>query len=164
MIANVQHETWSQDIERKAWLRHGNRGKCRLVLFPDMEKKKVVDWSCSANMQGSIFAIFMSCSYGMKRFLSSVWAHYVTFSGIWCLPLKAYLKTRQINHLREWKVHLRLTRFYVQDTSKKIIVHTPDKSDGHRRRKIRIVWNFIGEWELFEDKQINERQIKNRTA
>nr|WP_219999605.1 DUF4368 domain-containing protein [Dielma fastidiosa] len=30
---------------------------------------------------------------------------------------------------------------------KKIIVYAPDKSTGHRRQWIEIVWNFIGELE-----------------
>ncbi len=46
----------------------------------------------------------------------------------------------------------------------KIIVHAPDKSSGHRRQKIEIVWNFIGELEQNEDKQTIERQRKSRTA
>ena len=25
----------------------------------------------------------------------------------------------------------------------KIVVHAPDKSSGHRRQKIEIIWNFI---------------------
>ena len=40
---------------------------------------------------------------------------------------------------------------------KKIIVHAPDKSSGHRRQKIEIVWNFIGELEQNEDKQTTPR-------
>ena len=47
---------------------------------------------------------------------------------------------------------------------KKIIVHAPDKSSGHRRQKIEIVWNFIGELEQDEDKQTTLRQRKSRTA
>ena len=31
---------------------------------------------------------------------------------------------------------------------KKIIVHAPDKSSGHRRQKIELIWNFIGEVNL----------------
>ena len=33
----------------------------------------------------------------------------------------------------------------VNEFVKKIIVHAPDKSSGHRRQKIELVWNFIGE-------------------
>lgn len=47
---------------------------------------------------------------------------------------------------------------------KKIIVHAPDKSSGHRRQKIEIVWNFIRELEQGEDEQAIERQRKSRTA
>ena len=47
---------------------------------------------------------------------------------------------------------------------KKIIVHAPDKSSGHRRQKVQIVWNFIGEVNLPGDSQVIERQRKSRTA
>ena len=46
----------------------------------------------------------------------------------------------------------------------KIIVHAPDKSSGHRRQKIELVWNFIGEVNLPGDDQTVERQRKDRTA
>lgn len=57
-----------------------------------------------------------------------------------------------------------LTPTIVNEFVKKIIVHAPDKSTGHRRQRIEIVWNFIGELEQDEDKQTNERQRKSRTA
>ena len=57
-----------------------------------------------------------------------------------------------------------LTPTIVNEFVKKIIVHAPDKSSGHRRQKIDIVWNFIGELEQVEDKQTIERQKKSRTA
>lgn len=57
-----------------------------------------------------------------------------------------------------------LTPIIVNEFVKKIIVHAPDKSSGHRRQKIEIVWNFIGELEQDEDKQTVERQRKSRTA
>ena len=57
-----------------------------------------------------------------------------------------------------------LTPTIVNEFVKKIIIHAPDKSSGHRRQKIQIVWNFIGELELDEDKQTIERQRKSRTA
>lgn len=57
-----------------------------------------------------------------------------------------------------------LTPTIVNEFVKKIIVHAPDKSSGHRRQKIEIVWNFIGELERDEDKQTIERQRKGRTA
>lgn len=57
-----------------------------------------------------------------------------------------------------------LTHTIVNEFVKKIIVHAPDKSSGHRRQKIEIVWNFIGELEQDEDKQTIERQRKSRTA
>ena len=57
-----------------------------------------------------------------------------------------------------------LTPAIVNEFVKKIIVHAPDKSSGHRRQKIEIVWNFIGELEQDEDKQTVERQRKSRTA
>ena len=57
-----------------------------------------------------------------------------------------------------------LTPTIVNEFVKKIIVHAPDKSSGHRRQKIEFVWNFIGELEQDEDKQTVERQRKSRTA
>ena len=57
-----------------------------------------------------------------------------------------------------------LTPTIVNEFVKKIIVHAPDKSSGHRRQKIEIVWNFIGELEQDEDKQTVEQQRKSRTA
>ena len=57
-----------------------------------------------------------------------------------------------------------LTPAIVNEFVKKIIVHAPDKSSGHRRQKIEIVWNFIGELGQDEDKQTIERQRKSRTA
>ena len=57
-----------------------------------------------------------------------------------------------------------LTPTIVNEFVKKIIVYAPDKSSGHRRQKIEIVWNFIGELEQDEDKQTIERQRKSRTA
>ena len=57
-----------------------------------------------------------------------------------------------------------LTPAIVNEFVKKIIVHAPDKSTGHRRQRIEIVWNFIGELEQDEDKQTIERQRKSRTA
>ena len=58
----------------------------------------------------------------------------------------------------------KLTPTIVNEFVKKIIVHAPDKSSGHRRQRIEIVWNFIGELEQDEDKQTIERQRKSRTA
>ena len=57
-----------------------------------------------------------------------------------------------------------LTPTIVNEFVKKIIIHAPDKSSGHRRQKIEIVWNFIGELEQDGDKQTVERQRKSRTA
>lgn len=57
-----------------------------------------------------------------------------------------------------------LTPTIVNEFIKKIIVHAPDKSSGHHRQKIEIVWNFIGELEQDEDEQTIERQRKSRTA
>lgn len=57
-----------------------------------------------------------------------------------------------------------LTPTIVNEFVKKIIVHAPDKSSGHRRQKIQIVWNFIGELEQDKDKQTIERQRKSKTA
>ena len=57
-----------------------------------------------------------------------------------------------------------LTPAIVNEFVKKIIVHAPDKSSGHRRQKIQIVWNFIGEMKEDEEQQTIERERKNRTA
>lgn len=57
-----------------------------------------------------------------------------------------------------------LTPTIVNEFVKKIIVHAPDKSSGHRRQKIELVWNFIGEVNLHGDDQTVERQRKGRTA
>ena len=57
-----------------------------------------------------------------------------------------------------------LTPTIVNEFVKKVIVHAPDKSSGHRRQKIELVWNFIGEVKLPGDHQMVERQRKGRTA
>ena len=57
-----------------------------------------------------------------------------------------------------------LTPTIVNEFVKKIIVHAPDKSSGHRRQKIQIIWNFVGELKQDEDKQTIERQRKSRAA
>ena len=57
-----------------------------------------------------------------------------------------------------------LTPTIVNEFVKKIIVHAPDKSSGHRRQKIELVWNFIGEVNLPGDDQTVERQRNGRTA
>lgn len=57
-----------------------------------------------------------------------------------------------------------LTPTIVNEFVKKIIVHAPDKSSGHRRQKIQIVWNFVGELKQDEDKQTIERERKSRAA
>lgn len=62
--------------------------------------------------------------------------------------------------IRKYAGIRKLTPTIANEFVKKIIVHAPDKSTGHRRQRIEIVWNFIGELEQGEDKQIIERQIK----
>ncbi len=57
-----------------------------------------------------------------------------------------------------------LTPTIVNEFVKKIIVHAPDKSSGHRKQKIELVWNFIGEVNLQGDNQAVERQRKDKTA
>ena len=57
-----------------------------------------------------------------------------------------------------------LTPTIVNEFVKKIIVHALDKSSGHRRQKIELVWNFIEEVNLPGDDQTVERQRKGRTA
>ena len=51
---------------------------------------------------------------------------------------------RQI--VRKYVVITELTPAIVNEFIKKIIVHAPDKSSGHRVQKIQIVFNFIGEF------------------
>ena len=57
-----------------------------------------------------------------------------------------------------------LTPTIINEFVKKIIVHAPDKSSGHRRQKIELVWNFIEEVNLPGGDQTVERQRKGRTA
>ena len=57
-----------------------------------------------------------------------------------------------------------LTPTIVNEFIKKIVVHAPDKSSGHRRQKIQIIRNFIGEVNLPNDEQTIERQRKSKTA
>ena len=57
-----------------------------------------------------------------------------------------------------------LTPTIVNEFVKKIIVHAPDKSSGHRRQEIELVCNFIGEVNLPGNGQTLERQRKGRTA
>lgn len=57
-----------------------------------------------------------------------------------------------------------LTPTIVNEFVKEIIVHAPDKSSGHRRQKIQIIWNFIGELKQDEGKQTIERERKSRAA
>lgn len=57
-----------------------------------------------------------------------------------------------------------LTPMIVNEFVKKIIVHAPDKSSGHRRQKIQIIWNFVGELKQDEDGHTIQRQRKSRTA
>lgn len=57
-----------------------------------------------------------------------------------------------------------LTSTIVNEFVKKIIVHTPDKSSGHCRQKIGIVWNFTRELEQSEDEQAIEQQRSSRTT
>lgn len=57
-----------------------------------------------------------------------------------------------------------LTPTIVNEFVKKIIVYAPDKSSGHRRQKVELVWNFIGEVNMPGDDQTVERQRKGRTA
>lgn len=50
----------------------------------------------------------------------------------------------------------------VNEFIKRIIVHATDKSSGHRKKRIEIIWNFIGELVQDEEKQTVERQRKAR--
>mgnify|MGYP000395863383 CR=1 FL=1 len=71
---------------------------------------------------------------------------------------------RFIGKVRKYLDLDELTPAVLNDMIKAVYVHAPDKSSGHRRQKIEIVWNFIGELEQDEDKQTIERQRKSRTA
>lgn len=57
-----------------------------------------------------------------------------------------------------------LTPTIVNEFVKKIIVHAPDRCSGHRRQKIQLVWNFIGEVNLPNGSQTVEQERKNKTA
>ncbi len=51
-----------------------------------------------------------------------------------------------------------LTATIVNEFVKKIIIHAPDKSSGHRVQKVQIIFNFIGEFTMqndFADKKEN---------
>ena len=76
------------------------------------------------------------------------------------LKLSADYETEQ----KELTVQVKAWRQAVEKFVKKIIVHAPDKSSGHRRQKIELVWNFIGEVNLPGDDQTVERKRKDRTA
>ena len=65
-----------------------------------------------------------------------------------------------ISIIRKYVWIQELTSSVVNEFVKKIIVYAPDKSSGHHRQKIEIVWNFIGELEQNEDEQTIERQKK----
>ena len=49
-----------------------------------------------------------------------------------------------------------LTHIIVNEFVKKIIILAPEKSSGHSRQKIEIIWNFIGKLEQDDDKQTIE--------
>ena len=76
------------------------------------------------------------------------------------MKLSADYETEQ----KELTEQVKAWRQAVEKFVKKIIVHAPDKSSGHRRQKIELVWNFIGEVNLPGDGQTVERQRKGRTA
>lgn len=66
--------------------------------------------------------------------------------------------------VRKYVAIRELTPTIVNEFVKEIIVHAPDKSSGHRRQKIELVRNFIGEVNLPGGDQAVERQRKGRTA
>ena len=66
--------------------------------------------------------------------------------------------------IRKYAGITELTPTIVNEFVKKILVHAPDKSSGHRRQKIQIIWNFVGELKQDEDAQTIERERKSRTA
>ncbi len=57
-----------------------------------------------------------------------------------------------------------LTPTIVNEFVKRIIIYAPDKSSGHRRQRIQLVWNFLGEVNLPNDEQTVERPRKSKTA
>ena len=57
-----------------------------------------------------------------------------------------------------------LTPTIVNEFVKQIIVHAPDKSSGHCRQRVEIVWNFIGDLTLPEDTQTIEWQRKSKAV
>ena len=52
----------------------------------------------------------------------------------------------------------------VNEFVKKMIVHAPDKSSGHRRQKIQIIWNFVGEPKQDGDEQTTAEKKQDSTA
>ena len=49
-----------------------------------------------------------------------------------------------------------LTPTIVNEFVQKIIVHAPNKSSGHRRQKVQIIFNFIGEFDFAEFEKYDE--------
>lgn len=66
--------------------------------------------------------------------------------------------------VRKYVAIRELTPTSVNEFVKEIIVHAPDKSSGHRRQKIELVRNFIGEVNLPGDDQTVARQRQDGTA
>ena len=66
--------------------------------------------------------------------------------------------------VRKYVAIRELTPTIVNEFVKEIIVHAPDKSSGHRRQKIELVRNFIGEVNLPGDDQTVARQRQDGTA
>ena len=57
-----------------------------------------------------------------------------------------------------------LTQTIVNEYIKKIIIHAPDKSDGKRRQKVEIIFNFVDEVEIpvLAEPLITESTLKRR--
>ena len=57
-----------------------------------------------------------------------------------------------------------LTPTIVNEYIRKINVHAPDKSSGHRRQKVQIYWNFLDEIDIpdIEGTVVYQRPLKRR--
>ena len=57
-----------------------------------------------------------------------------------------------ISYITEGLIYRKLftdsTQTIVNEYIKKIIIHAPDKSDGKRRQKVEIIFNFVDEVEI----------------
>ena len=57
-----------------------------------------------------------------------------------------------------------LTPTIVNEYTRKINVHAPDKSSGHRQQKVQIYWNFLDEIDIpdIEGTVVYQRPLKTQ--